>query len=124
MCIVGFTTRSKGWGARSLYEEKSFSFVSRNCNLLHHDDEPLGGYLSALCCPQLLIKWYGFYPKTKKKGKELEHKKNVKNVSMHQENDRKAKTKSSILGIFNIFQYYFPMSSTFLVLSPVSPITP
>jgi len=62
--------------------------------------------------------------KKKRKGKELEHKKNIKNVSMHQENDRKAETKLSILGIFNIFQYYFPMSSTFLVLSLVSPITP
>jgi hypothetical protein len=55
--------------------------VSRNCNLLQHDDEPLDGYLSALCCPLLLIKWYGFDPKTKKaKAKELEHQKIVKNV--------------------------------------------
>jgi hypothetical protein len=50
--------------------------VSRNCNLLQHDDKPLNGYLSSLCHPLLLIKWYGFDPKTKqKKGKELEHKK-------------------------------------------------
>jgi len=41
--------------------------VSRNCNLLQHDDEPLTGYLSALCRPPLLIKWYGFDPKTKQK---------------------------------------------------------
>jgi hypothetical protein len=34
-------------------------------------------------------KWYGFDPKTKKKGNELEHQKTIKNVSMHQENDRK-----------------------------------
>jgi spore coat polysaccharide biosynthesis predicted glycosyltransferase SpsG len=39
-----------------------------------------------------------------KKGEELEHQKIVKNVSMHQENNRKAKKKSSILGIFNILQ--------------------
>jgi hypothetical protein len=31
------------------------------------------------------------------------------------------KIKSSILGIFNILQYYF---QCFLVLSPLSPITP
>jgi hypothetical protein len=42
-----------------------------------------------------------------KKGKELEHQKNVKNVLMQHENDRKDKRKSSILGIFNILQYYF-----------------
>ncbi len=82
MCIVGFTTWSKGWGARSLLKEKSFSFVSRSCNLLQHDDEPLDRYLSALCRPQFLIKWYKFYPKKKKKGKKLEHQ-NIKNVSMH-----------------------------------------
>jgi len=45
--------------------------VSRNYNLLQHDDEPLNSYLSALCCPLLLIKWYGFDPKTKKKGKRV-----------------------------------------------------
>jgi hypothetical protein len=56
-----------------------------------------------------LIKWYGFDPKTKQKKKEKSWsiKKNIKNVSMHQENDRKDKKKSSILGIFNILQYYF-----------------
>jgi hypothetical protein len=85
MCIIGFATRSKGWGARSLFYEKSFSFVSRNCNLLEHNDEPLDSYLNDLCHPPLLRKWYGFDPKTKKKKKrkELEHSKNVKNVSMH-----------------------------------------
>jgi hypothetical protein len=41
--------------------------VSRNCNLLQHDEEPLDGYLSTLCHPQLLIKWYGFDPIKKKK---------------------------------------------------------
>jgi len=67
MWTVGFTTRCKGWGARSLFQEKKNYFVSRNCNLLQHDDKPLNGYLSALCCPPLLIKWYGFYPKTEKR---------------------------------------------------------
>jgi hypothetical protein len=59
--------------------------VSRNCNLLEHNDEPLESYLNGLCRPLLLIKWYGFDPKRKKKKKEkeLEHSKNVKNVSMH-----------------------------------------
>jgi hypothetical protein len=66
--------------------------VSKNCNLLQHDDKPLDGYLSALCCPPLLIKWYGFDPKTKQnKEKSWSIKKNVKNVSMHQENNRKDK---------------------------------
>ncbi len=64
MCIVGFTTRSKGWGTRSLFQEKKI-IVSRNCNLLQHDDEPLDGYLGAFCHPPMLIKWYGFYPKKK-----------------------------------------------------------
>jgi hypothetical protein len=45
--------------------------VSRNCNLLQHDDEPFDSYLSTLCHPQLLIKWYGFYPKTKKGRKRV-----------------------------------------------------
>jgi len=57
--------------------------VSRNCNLLQHDDEPLDGYLFALCRPQLFIKCYEFYPKTKKKEKSWSIKKNV--------NDRKDK---------------------------------
>jgi hypothetical protein len=48
-----------------LWDEKSFPFVSRDCNLLLHDDKPLNGYLSTLCRPPLLIKWYGFDPKTK-----------------------------------------------------------
>jgi len=47
----------------------------------------------------LSIKWYGFDPKTKK-GKELEHQKNVKNVSMHQENDRKDPKKFIHFGYF------------------------
>jgi hypothetical protein len=64
--------------------------VSRNYNLLQHDDKPFYGYLGALCHPPSSIKWYKFDPKTKK-GKELEHQKNVKNVSMHQENDKKDK---------------------------------
>jgi len=52
--------------------------------------------------------WYGCDPKTNKKRKELEYQKTVKNVSMHHENDRKdQKKKVSILGIFNILQYYF-----------------
>jgi len=97
--------------------------VSRNCNLLQHDDEPLDRYLNTLCHPPLLIKWYGFDPKTKKK-KELEHQKNVKNVSMHQENDRKDKKKIINFEYFQHPSILFPMSSTFLVLSPLSPITP
>jgi hypothetical protein len=44
--------------------------VSRSCNLLQHDDEPLDGYLSGLCRPQLSIKWYKFYPKKRKKEKK------------------------------------------------------
>jgi hypothetical protein len=67
-------------------------------------------YLNTLCCPLLSIKWYRFDPKTKE-GKELEHPKNVKNVSMHEENDmknnKKKQKKTSILVIFNILQYYF-----------------
>ncbi len=73
MCIVGFTTWSKG-GEETILRN-FFFFVSRNCNLLQHDDKPLDNYLGALCCPQSLIKWYRFDPKTKKKGKELEHQK-------------------------------------------------
>jgi hypothetical protein len=69
MCIVGFTTRSKGWGTRSLFQEKKI-IVSRNCNLLQHDDEPLDGYLGAFCHPPMLIKWYGFYPKKKTEKKK------------------------------------------------------
>ncbi len=64
MCIA----RSKGWGARSLFQEKKI-IVSRNCNLLQHDDEPLDSYLGAFCHPPMLIKWYGFYPKKKLKKK-------------------------------------------------------
>jgi hypothetical protein len=67
MWTVGFTTRSKGWGARSLFQEKKNSFVSRNCNLLQHDDKPLNSYLGTFTCLPLLIKWYGFYPKTEKR---------------------------------------------------------
>jgi hypothetical protein len=83
MCIVGFMTWSKGWGVRSLFYENSFSFVSKNCNLLEHDDEPFDNYLNGLCCPPLLIKWYGFDPKTRKKRKRVGALKNVKNVSMN-----------------------------------------
>jgi hypothetical protein len=45
--------------------------VSRNFNLLQHDDEPLDGYLSALCHPPLLIKWYGFDKNKTKKRKRV-----------------------------------------------------
>jgi hypothetical protein len=50
-----------------------------------------------------LIKWYGFDPKTKKKekGKEVEHQKNIKNVSMHQENDRKDPKKKHQFWVFS-----------------------
>jgi hypothetical protein len=68
-----------------------------------------------------------FIQKLKKEGKELEHQKNVKNVSMHQENDKKDKNKkSSILGIFNILQYYFQcpqLSWCFLRCLPSLPNT-
>jgi hypothetical protein len=67
--------------------------VSRNCNLLQHDDKPL----NALCHPQSSIKWYGFDPKTKKKEKSWSIKKNIKNVPIHQETNKKDKEKSSIL---------------------------
>jgi len=91
--------------------------VSRNCNLLQHDDEPLNNYLDALCCPLLLIKWYGFYPKSKenKKEKSWGIKRNVNNVSMHQENDRKDKKEIINFGYFQHLSIIFPMSSTFLV---------
>ncbi len=69
MCIIGFMTQSKGWGARSLFLI-FFSFMSRNCNLFQHDNKPLDSYLFTFCRPQLLIKWYGFYPKTTKKKKK------------------------------------------------------
>jgi hypothetical protein len=77
-----------------------FSFVSWNCNLLQHDDEPLDGYLGTFCCPLLSIKWYGFDPKTKK-GKVLEHQKNVKNVSIHQENNRKDQKRNHQFWLFS-----------------------
>jgi hypothetical protein len=48
--------------------------------------------------------------KNKKKGKELEHQKNVKNVSMHQENDRKDKNKFINFGYFQHPSILFPMS--------------
>jgi hypothetical protein len=81
--------------------------VSRNCNLLQHDDEPLDGYLFALCCPQLLIKCYGFYPKTKKKEKSWSIQKTSRMCQCTRKTIGKTKKKSSILGIFNILQYYF-----------------
>jgi hypothetical protein len=59
-----------------------------------------------------------------KKGKELEDQKTVKNVSMHQENERKDKKKNINFGYFQHPSILFSMSSTFLVLSLVSPITP
>jgi hypothetical protein len=62
MCIVGFMTPSKGLGGGGGREQ----IILRNCNLLQHDDEPLDGYLGPLCCPQSLIKWYGFDSKTKR----------------------------------------------------------
>jgi hypothetical protein len=69
-------------------------------------------------------KWYGFDPKTKQKKKRVGASKIVKNVSMHQENDRKYKKKFINFGYFQHLSILFPMSSTFLVLSSVSPITP
>jgi hypothetical protein len=59
-----------------------------------------------------------------KKGKELEDKKTVKNVSMHQENKRKDKKNNINFGYFQHPSIPISMSSTFLVLSLVSPITP
>ncbi len=106
MWTVGFTTRSKGWGARSLFQEKKNSFVSRNCNLLQHDDKPLNGYLAAFCCPPLLIKWYGFYPKTEKRKRVGGSKNCQKCVNAPGKQKGRPKKKTSILGIFNILQYY------------------
>jgi negative regulator of genetic competence, sporulation and motility len=57
---------------------------------------------------------YGFDKKRKKEEKKLEHKKNVKNVSMHQENNRKNKKKkthqfwvfsTSFNTIFNVLNF-------------------
>jgi len=59
-----------------------------------------------------------------KKGEELEHQKIIKNVSMHQEYNRKDTKKIINFGYFQHPSIIFPMSSTFLVLSLVSPITP
>jgi hypothetical protein len=49
------------------FKEKSLSFVSRNYNLLQHDDEPLDGYLGAFYCSPSSIKLYRFDPKKKRK---------------------------------------------------------
>jgi len=123
MWTVGFTTWSKGWVARSLFQEKKNSFVSRNCNLLQHDDKPRNGYLGALCCPLLLIKWYGFYPKTEKR-KRVGGSKNCQEC-VNAPRKRKERQKKNInFGYFQHPSILFSMSSTFLVLSLVSPITP
>jgi hypothetical protein len=104
-----------------------FLFVSRNCNLLHHDDKPLDGYLSAPCCPLLLIKWYGFDPKTKNKRKRVgASKKRQECVNAPGKPGKRQGRQNKIIhfGYFQHLSILFPMSSTFLVLFLMSPITP
>jgi hypothetical protein len=64
MCIVGFTTWSKGWGGRGVSFKNNLFLL---CQEIVISYSTLDGYPGTLCCPSLLIKWYGFYPKEKKK---------------------------------------------------------
>jgi len=59
-----------------------------------------------------------------KKGKELEHQKTVKNVSMHQENDKKDQKKNHQFWVFSTSFNTISNVLNFLGVVLVSPITP
>jgi hypothetical protein len=69
-------------------------------------------------------KWYGFDPKRKKKKKSWSIKKLSRMCQCTKKTIRKTKKKTINFGYFQHPSILFPMSSTFLVLSWVSPITP